>query len=113
MRKALLNPLFITASLLFAAHQLSQKVWGLSLPWADSYLDPLLCMPLLLTVYQIEQSWLWGRKKMPLAEILIVTTVLSLVFEVIFPGLSHRFTADMLDVAAYFAGALLYFRFRP
>ena len=56
MRSPFLHPLFLGAAALFIAHQLSQKVWGLSLPWADSYLDPLLCMPLLLTGYTAEQA---------------------------------------------------------
>jgi len=108
MRAQVLKPFPLFCAALFLLHQLSQKVLGWSIPPADNYLDTLLCMPLLLTGYQAEQRWLWGRKDLGLWEVVGATAALSFVFEWGFPRLSPAFTADWLDVAAYFAGALLW-----
>ncbi len=35
--------------------------------------------------------------------------VFSLIFEWIFPALSEDFTGDIIDIAAYFVGGLLYY----
>jgi hypothetical protein len=102
---------FIVSLLLFLAHQLAQKVWGVVIPWADAYLDPLLCMPLLLTGLAWQQRWLSGRPRLRLAEIVLATAMVAFFSEWLFPLWSASFTADPCDVAAYFAGAALFFLF--
>lgn len=103
---------FIVSLLLFLAHQLVQKVWGVAIPMADAYLDPLLCMPLLLTGLEWQQRWLSGRPRLRLAEIILATAVVAFFSEWMFPRWSASFTADPWDVAAFFAGAGLFFLFR-
>ena len=95
--------------LLFLSHQFTQKVLGLSIPWADNYLDPLLCMQILLSGFRLEQRWLLGRQRLTLFEVLAITSFLSFVFEYLFPRFSSGFTADWWDVAAYFAGAAAFY----
>ncbi len=104
--------LFVSAIFLFLAHQLAQKVLQLPIPWADNYLDTLLCMPILLGGYLLEQRWLLGRQRLPLLEVIVITALLSFVFEYLFPRFSSGFTADRWDVAAYFAGALAFYLFQ-
>ncbi len=106
------NPVTIFSLLLFFAHQFTQKVLHLPIPWADGYLDPLLCMPILLGGYRLEQRWLFGRQRLSLFEVLAITALLSFIFEWIFPRFSSGFTTDWWDVAAYFAGAFLFFPFQ-
>lgn len=101
--------LFVLSAVLFTAHQLTQKVWEISIPWADSYLDPLLCMPILLTGFTIEQRWLTKRPSLQPIEILAATGFLSFLFEWGFPRWSTGFTQDPWDVAAYFCGAALFY----
>ncbi|MCB9296782.1 MAG: hypothetical protein H6559_27240 [Lewinellaceae bacterium] len=96
----------VPSLLLFLAHQFTQKVLGLSIPWADNYLDTLLCMPILLGGYRLEQRWLLGRQRLSFLEVVAITAVLAFVFEYLFPRFSSGFTADWWDVAAYFAGSL-------
>ncbi len=105
MNYSLLLYLFIT---LFLAHQFTQKVLHFPIPWADNYLDCLLCMPILLSGYRLEQRWLLGRQRLSLFEVLSTTALLALVFEGLFPRLSEGFTADWWDAMAYFAGAFLF-----
>lgn len=107
MRSLFLHPFFLCCAALFVLHQIGQKALGWSVPLADNYLDTLLCMPLLLTGFRAEQRWLWGRGDLSLWETLGITALLSFVFEWVFPRISAGFTADWIDVAAYFAGALL------
>jgi hypothetical protein len=101
----------IVSLILFLAHQLVQKVWGGAIPVADAYLDPLLCMPLLLAALTWQQRWLSGRPRLRLAEIILATAMVAFFSEWLFPRWSDSFTADPWDVAAYFAGAGLFFLF--
>ncbi|MBK7406795.1 MAG: hypothetical protein IPL49_12395 [Saprospirales bacterium] len=108
MKAAYFRPVPLIAAVLFVLHQLGQKVWGLSIPFADNYLDNLLCMPLLLPGFQVEQRWLWGREKHTLLDAFLVTALLSVVSEWVFPRISSGSTADRWDVVAYFAGTFIY-----
>lgn len=105
--------LALIALVLFAGHQLSQKALGWRVAWADNYLDNLLCMPILLAGLLLERHWLLGRLRLSLAEVLIASAVVSFVSEYLFPRFSDAFTADWWDVAAYFAGGLLFFKCQP
>jgi hypothetical protein len=104
-------PLFYSSALLFVAHQLCQKVAHWPLPWADAYLDNLLCMPLLLHGLRLERALLWGRSA-PLsgAEITIATILVAAVSEAVFPHWSAQFTPDVFDLPAYALGGLMYWR---
>ncbi len=100
--------IFFAAAAFFVAHQVSQKLLGWAVPWADNYLDCLVCAPLLLTAFQYEQRRLWGERQLSPAKIVLVITLLILVSEVVFPRLSDQFTADWLDVVAITAGGWIY-----
>lgn len=97
------HPLFLPAIVLFTLHQLAQKWWQLSIPLADHYLDPLLCMPILLGIWQWEQHLLF-RRAVTQSEFWILTVLLSILFEVGFPYFSSGFRADWIDVLLYFIG---------
>lgn len=101
------HPLYILAGVLFILHQLLQKVWLISIPLADHYLDPLLCMPLLLGIWQWEKQWLF-QHKVSTTEVWVLTAVLGLLFEMVFPVLSPEFTSDWRDILLYFAGTTLF-----
>ena len=71
--------------LLFAAHQVLQKGLNISIPWADAYLDNLLCMPLLLGFWQWERRRLWGAPPLRAWEIVLATLLFAFLFEWAFP----------------------------
>lgn len=104
--------LVILFATLFLLHQLGQKVLGLSLPLVDSYLDPLLSMPLLLYGLEWERKRLWGRPKLNTITLLGLTAVLALLFEYLFPYLHDGFTFDHIDIALYFIGTAVYIMVR-
>lgn len=107
--RTLRQPVFIVLALVFVAHQLLQKNFHIALPWLDSYLDPLLCLPILLTLVLAERRHIFGKGdayQFSKLEVGLAVLTLSIVFEVVFPALSARFTADWLDVLAYVAGGI-------
>lgn len=107
-----LSPLYLLAAALFLLHQYLQKVAHISIPLADQYLDPLLCMPLLLGIWQFEKKLLFNRRITTL-EIWTLTLVLTLLFEIGFPRMSpEHFTADWRDALLYIIGTVLYLIFR-
>lgn len=100
--------LFWASLLLFALHQLLQKGFGLDMPFLHAYLDPFLSMPILLGLLDWERAWHYGWRPLRLWEIAAATLLFTLLFEWAFPAFSHASTADLWDVLAYAAGALLY-----
>ncbi len=100
--------LWWAALAIFALHQIAQKGFQLSVPWADAYLDPLLCMPLLLGFWQWERSRLWNLPRLQTWEIISATMVMAVLFEWGFPRWSDGFTSDMADVLVYILGSGLF-----
>lgn len=106
-----LHPLFLWLTALFLLHQIVQRGLRWSLPFLDSYLDPFLCTPLLLTGWLAEQRYWWERPQgrgLNFLEIGAFTAFIVLVSEGLYPRLSPAFTADWGDVAAFALGALLF-----
>ncbi|MGV3657320.1 MAG: hypothetical protein ACO1NX_05180 [Chitinophagaceae bacterium] len=106
------RPVFIVCSLLFLLHQLLQKVFKVSIPFADACLDNFLVMPILLTLWLAEKKWLFGAAinyQLSKTEIAFATFYVLLVTEGLFPLLSPRFTFDGWDIAVTVAGSFIYF----
>lgn len=107
------SPIFLSCLFLFIAHQLFQKVLNISLPLFDDYLDNLVAMPIILTIFLTEKRMLWGKGnnyKLPVLDIVLLTIYLSFISELVFPFLSNRFTADWLDVGCYVLGSYLFYK---
>ena len=106
------TPLFGASSILFLLHQLLQ--WGLkiNIPVADAYLDNLLVMPILLTLWLAEKIWLFKAPhhyQLTLLEVIMATVYVLLVTEWLFPLISSRFTFDAWDIPITIAGSVIYF----
>jgi hypothetical protein len=108
------HPIFIFCCILFIAHQIIQKGFGIHIPWVHSYLDDLLVMPIILTLILIERRKLfgWGEAfSFSGLETLGLVFSLSLLFEWVFPYFSDKFTFDWWDFLAYALGGWIYFRY--
>ena len=112
MIRAFLPPAFWVCLLLFLVHQLLQKVLAVSLPFLDSYLDPFLCIPIILPLLALERHYLLGLSYFNASDpgdAAIVTVALSVIFEVGFPTWSSSFVQDKYDFVAYAAGYLFWY----
>lgn len=102
--------LFISCSVVFLVHQYMQKVMHAPIPLLDSYLDPVLFIPITLHLVTLERRWMLGIPgyKLSMLQIAGYFVLISVIGEIVFPYYSKHFTADILDVVGYFAGAALY-----
>lgn len=105
------EPWFILMVSVATAHQLAQKVFRVSLPWADSYLDPLLLMPILLQLVLWERRVLFAKGPRYTLEwwrVALICLLVSVLAEVAFPVMSPKFTADPYDIVCYGLGAFAF-----
>ncbi|CAI8381397.1 MAG: Uncharacterised protein [Owenweeksia sp. TMED14] len=93
--------------IIFLGHQISIQ-YHFSSKYLDSWLDPLVFIPvsigtteylfrLFYSSFKVEPFFLYGY---------VVTVIIF--FEIIIPLFDSRFTADFIDVIAYFIGAYAY-----
>lgn len=114
MPALLFHPVFLACSGLFITHQILQKICLITIPLLDNHLDCLLCMPLLLTGWLLERRYLFSKNpthRLSFGEIMLITALFAFLFEWGFPALSKNFTSDWLDVPAYFAGSLIFWKY--
>lgn len=114
------NKVWISCVLLLGLHQLWERVLDFKIDFLDSYLDPLLSIPILLGLILQERLYVLKRyfsqkqtdfyQLLPL-EIAISTLLFAIVFEEFFSYLSDRFVRDIWDYPAYFLGALIFYIF--
>lgn len=75
----------------------------------DSYLDDFLSVPIIAGITQTSmQLWLGPRYKLSWKQVLFIAGYLSVVFELLLPNFSRRYTSDLWDVLAYFFGAFCF-----
>lgn len=102
--------LFAMCAGLFVLHQVGQKIVGISLPLIDSYLDPLLCMPILLQLITWERQ-LFHRSNtyiLPRSHIFGYFLLISIVCEWVLPRWNPKLISDPWDVLAYALGTVMY-----
>ena len=102
--------LFGSCLFVFILHQVLEKIVHVSLALADNYLDPLVCMPIILQLFVWERRILFSDPlyQIPILHCAGYFIVIAIVAEIIFPTISSRFTADFMDILCYAAGTLLY-----
>ena len=102
--------LFAMCAGLFVLHQVGQKIAGISLPLIDSYLDPLLCMPIILQLIVWERK-LFHRSNayiLPRSHIFGYFLLVSIVCEWVLPRWNPKLISDPWDVLAYALGTAMY-----
>jgi len=115
--KVFQNTAWLLCVFLFALHQFFQKILGWNIPILDSYLDPLLCLPIFMGMMLFERRFFLRKinnNKMytfSILETYLIAIVLSIVFEEGFPRWSDQFTKDYFDYVFYSVGALFFHAF--
>ena len=106
------RPGWYIALSLFVTHQIVQYGLDRNIPLIDSYLDPLLCIPIILGVWLTEGSYLYGRPmRIGFFESCVVIIFLALLFEEGFPRWQPAFVRDWWDYLAYAVGGLWFWFF--
>lgn len=92
--------------LLFGFHQWAQ-LNEKSSPWVDSYVDPILFLPIALgasswVIRRIQPLFIWDWRF-----VFGAWMAASLVFEWWIPSFDNRFTADYWDILCYGLGGII------
>jgi len=111
MKKTLTNPFFLVALALATANQVLEKGFGIFIPIVHSYLDDLLCFPIVMTLGLAAYRYFWPDYQLSVWHIWPVVLIYSIYFEWYLPQTSVAYTSDVVDVAMYVLGALLFQRF--
>ncbi len=104
MKSTILHPVFLLAVTLAAANQLLEKSFDIFLPFIHSYLDDMLCFPIVLTVGLSAYRIMWPKYRLTPWHIWPLFLVMVVVFEVYLPTTSKLYTGDFWDVLAYLIG---------
>lgn len=111
MRKTLSSPVFLLAVLLATVNQILEKGFGIFIPVIHSYLDDLLCFPIVLTLGLAAYRYFWPNYRLKLWHVWPLVLVYSVYFEMYLPQISSVYTSDILDVVMYISGAVIFQRF--
>lgn len=111
MKKTLLNPVFLSCVFLAIGNQVLEKGFGIFIPLVHSYLDDLLCFPIVLTLGLAVYRLFKPDYRLSLMHMLPVLAVYSIYFEWYLPQTSTVYTADVLDIAVYCLGVWIFHRF--
>lgn len=108
------NKVWQICLVIFLLHQLSQKLFKWSYPWIDAYLDNLLCLPIFMGFLLMERRFLWQKKAtycFPLLDVILLTLILSFIYEELFPVFFQGFTKDYWDYLFYGLGAMIFYKY--
>lgn len=106
--RTLLNPTFLVCLVLASMNQILEKGFGIFIPIVHSYLDDLLCFPLMLTLGLAMYRHFNPDYRLTGWHIWPTVIIYSDYFELYLPQTSAVYTADVLDVLMYVLGALIF-----
>jgi hypothetical protein len=113
MKRTLFHPLFIIIILLSGSNKLIE-LSGIYIPLVHAYMDDLFCIPFVLTpTLYLMRRFIFNNGNYTLGKLQIAAAVVycTVLFELILPQLSLKYTADVLDVVCYILGAILFHYF--
>jgi len=92
---------------------------GWKIIWLDSYLDPLLSMPIFLGFVLAERRFFYKKIKrngnynnmytFSIFETIIIILILTLIFEEGFPRWSSELISDNWDYLCYLIGGIIFY----
>ena len=108
MKRTLLNPVFLSCLFLATTNQILEKGFGIYIPIVHSYLDDLLCFPIVLTLGLAMYRLFKPDYRLSLMHMLPVLLTYSIYFEWYLPSVSTNATSDPLDVVMYIIGLMVF-----
>ncbi|TXF86024.1 hypothetical protein FUA23_20015 [Neolewinella aurantiaca] len=109
--KILRKPAWWSAAMIVVAHQVVQYGLDWQIPVLDAYLDPLLCLPVLLGLWLTERQWLFSTERLGNLEVVVAGLALAILFEEGFPRWQPAFVRDWWDYLAYAVGGTWFWWF--
>lgn len=103
--------LFFTMVILYAGVRIL-RLMHIIIPWINSYLNDILCLPIILSlVLFIIRKWIIRNTRYYLSiyHILFTAAYFSWVFEWYLPHHNSNFTADPYDILSYFLGGMIFY----
>ena len=109
--KTLLNPIFLTGCLVWLLLFILKKTHPV--PYLNGYIADAFAIPV------IANLGLWFQRVfvyknngyvLKFGHVVFILIYVTLVFEIILPRYSNRYTADCLDAMLYIAGGVFFFR---
>ena len=83
-------------------------------PFLHAYFEDLIAIPVILGIALFMTQWLlkkWRSYTISLRDLILLTVVFSLYFEVILPRFNAHFSSDLVDVGCYALGTIFFARF--
>lgn len=108
MRKTLLNPVFLVCILMAAINQIVEKGFGVYIPVIHSYLDDVLCFPIVLTLGLAMYRFFKPNYRLGFWHMCPVLVIYSVYFEWFLPQTSHSYIGDYMDLIAYLCGLAIF-----
>ena len=108
------NPFLQICSFLYVSHTVLRQFFPVENWFLKSYLNDLLCMPLVLgTAVFLQRNIVLRQPDYALTkwQIGLATAYLALMFEGVIPFFVNRYTGDFWDVICYGFGAWLFWLF--
>lgn len=110
-----LNPLvhsmipILLLFMIFIGNQIAQHI-GISGYFTTSYLDDLICFPIVLFIVQLVHRNFYNKNFiLPISHIILGVVFFSVIFEILLPRFSFRYISDYLDVVFYLVGAIIFY----
>lgn len=106
--------LFWIFTTVFLLHQFVEKYLSIRISLLDNYLDPLLFMPILLSLVLWERRW-WLKSNrnyvLPITHVWGYCLITIILAEILFPKLNPSFKADWIDSILYVIGSMIFIKF--
>ena len=99
--------LFSIIYLLIKTLQLS----GVDIPIVHDYFADLLCIPIVLSICLALLQLLYSKykyRRLELSKVVFAVIYVAIVFELFLPFYSSTYTGDIIDVAAYCIGGVIF-----
>ena len=109
MKQVLMNPVFYGSVVLAVINRTFEEL-GVIIPFVRSYLDDLLCFPIVLSLGLIGYRLIDSNYQLTKWHIWPIVALYAIYFEAYLPSTSALYTADIVDVLMYSVGAVIFDR---
>jgi len=108
-KKTLTNPYFISSLVVYVILFTTKKLGYSYDSYVMNHLGDSLCLPIVLSFCLAFLNRTHGLTKISMEMIIVAWLSFSILFELILPNYSNKYTGDYLDIVWYGIGGLVFF----